>query len=245
VFKVTCNRAMLVCGASLLALCIGAPAALAQGPTDDGDRVVIVGVTIEETLPQELEKYGSDLEVVTSEEIRNQVYVDAQQALQMRVPGLFVATRGGPFSYMDISLQGSRTQDMLLLVDGVRINNRLYSTTMSDTLPASMIERIEVLKGGQGLYYGTQSAAGVINFVTRGYTDDFNGLVNLSADTNDGRHIDGYVRVARQGRRIRDLRRLRAQHDRPQPKLRRAELWRQIPLRTRRPYRHRRPLPAH
>jgi hypothetical protein len=35
---------------------------------------VIVGVTIEETLPQELEKYGSDLERVTSEEIRNQVY---------------------------------------------------------------------------------------------------------------------------------------------------------------------------
>jgi len=194
VLKVTHDRAMLVCGASLLAVCIGAPAALAQGPTDDGDRVVIVGVTIEETLPQELEKYGSDLEVVTSEEIRNNVYVDAQQALQMKVPGLFVATRGGPFSYMDISLQGSRTQDMLLLVDGVRINNRLYSTTMSDTLPASMIERIEVLKGGQGLYYGTQSAAGVINFVTRGYTDGFNGLVNVGADTNDGRHLDGYVR---------------------------------------------------
>ncbi len=192
--QVTCNRAILVCGACLLALCIGAPSVLAQGPTDNGDRVVIVGVTIEETLPQELEKYGSDLEVVTSEEIRNQVYVDAQQALQMKVPGLFVATRGGPFSYMDISLQGSRTQDMLLLVDGVRINNRLYSTTMSDTLPASMIERIEVLKGGQGLHYGTQSAAGVINFVTRGYTDDFNGLVNVGADTNDGRHIDGYVR---------------------------------------------------
>jgi vitamin B12 transporter len=30
--------------------------------------------------------------------------------------------------------------------------------------------------------------------VTRGYTDDFNGLVNVGADTNDGRHIDGYVR---------------------------------------------------
>ena len=192
--KVTCNRASLICGASLLALVVGAPGALAQGPSEDGDRVVIVGVTIEESLPQELERYGSDLEVVTSEEIRNNVYVDAQQALQMKVPGLFVATRGGPFSYMDISLQGSRTQDMLLLVDGVRINNRLYATTMSDTLPASMIERIEVLKGGQGLYYGTQSAAGVVNLVTRGYTDDFNGLVNVGADTNDGRHIDGYVR---------------------------------------------------
>jgi vitamin B12 transporter len=96
----------------------GAPAALAQSGSGDAskDVVVIVGQTIEETLPQELQKYGSDLEIVTSEEIRNQVYVDAQQAMQMKTPGLFVAPRGGPFSYMDISLQGSRTQDMLLLV---------------------------------------------------------------------------------------------------------------------------------
>jgi vitamin B12 transporter len=188
------NRALLACGASLLALSLSAPGALAQGPSPDEDRVVVVGVTIEETLPQELARYGSDVEVVTDETLRNNVYVDAQQALQMQVPGLFVATRGGPFSYMDISLQGSRTQDMLLLVDGVRINNRLYSTTMSDTLPAAMIERIEVLKGGQGLFYGTQSAAGVINFVTRGYTDGFNGRVSIGGDTNDSLHVDGYIR---------------------------------------------------
>lgn len=187
-------RGLLVGSASALALCFAAPLAAAQAAPADTDVVVIVGQTIEETLPQELEKYGSDLEVVDSAEIRNQVYVDAQQALQMKVPGLFVATRGGPFSYMDISLQGSRNQDMLLLVDGVRINNRLYSGTMSDTLPASMIERIEVLKGGQGLFYGTQSAAGVINFVTRGYTDDFNGLVTVGGDTNDSIHVDGYIR---------------------------------------------------
>jgi outer membrane cobalamin receptor len=191
-------RALLAGGVSALALLVAAPALAqapgASGPAVDEDRVIIVGQTIEETLPQELEKYGNQLEVVDSVEIRNQVYVDAQQALQMKVPGLFVGARGGPFSYMDISLQGSRTQDMLLLVDGVRINNRLYSTTMSDTLPASMIERIEVLKGGQGLFYGTQSAAGVINIVTRGYTDEFNGLLTVGGDTNDSVHLDGYVR---------------------------------------------------
>ncbi len=196
--KCTSNyRWLLVSGASVLALSIGAPLAVAQaGPAADPDRdvVVIVGQTIEETLPQELSQYGSDLEVIESEEIRNNVYVDAQQAMQMKVPGLFVAPRGGPFSYMDISLQGSRTQDMLLLVDGVRINNRLYSTTMSDTLPASMIDRVEVLKGGQSLFYGTASAAGVINFVTRGYTDDFNGQVTVGGDANDSLHIDAYAR---------------------------------------------------
>jgi len=81
-------------------------------------------------------------------------------------------------------------------VDGVRVNNRLYATTITDTLPASMVERIEVLKGGQSLDYGTQAAAGVINAVTRGYTDDFNGTVSVGADTNDSTHVDGYVRGA-------------------------------------------------
>ncbi len=189
-------RSLLTGGASILAIAVAATPALAQSapPAEADDVIVIVGQTLEETLPQELEKFGSDLEVVTSEDIRNQVYLDAQQALQIKVPGLYVAPRGGPFSYMDISLQGSRTQDMLITVDGVRINNRLYSTTMSDTLPASMIERIEVLKGGQGLFYGTQSAAGVINIVTRGYTDEFDGLATISGDTNNSLHLDGYVR---------------------------------------------------
>ena len=53
--------------------------------------------------------------------------------------------------------------DVLWLVDGIRINNRLYGgTTPLDTLPASMVERIEVLNGGQALFYGTQASAGAV-----------------------------------------------------------------------------------
>jgi outer membrane cobalamin receptor len=194
-------RSALFGSVGVLALAIAASGSAygqAAGPAvaagDVGDQVVIVGQTIEETLPQELEKYGSDLEVVTSEAIRDQGFVDATTAMQMEVPGLFIALNGGPFAYFDVSLQGSRSQDMLFLVDGVRLNNRLYATTLSDTLPASMIERIEVLKGGQGLFYGTQSAAGVISVVTRGYTDDFNGVATVGGDTNDSLHLDAYAR---------------------------------------------------
>lgn len=158
------------------------------------ETVVVIGQTIEETLPQELEKYGSDLETIDSEELREKTYIDASSAMQMEVPGLHIAPRGGPFSYMDISFQGSRSQDMLLLIDGVRINNRLYNTTITDTLPSSMIERIEVLKGGQSLFYGTQASAGVINVVTRGYTDETDGQVSVGVDTNEGYHADAYVR---------------------------------------------------
>ena len=91
-------------------------------------------------------------------------FVDASQALQFLVPGVYLSTQMGAFSYINLALQGSRTSDVLWTVDGVRINNRLYNgTSPADTLPSSMIERMEVLKGGQGVLYGTQAAAGVIN----------------------------------------------------------------------------------
>ncbi|WP_139792197.1 TonB-dependent receptor plug domain-containing protein [Henriciella litoralis] len=194
------TKLMCTCSAMVLAS-MTAQVALAQGEaTNDDERrlssIEVIGVTLEETLTSDLERYGSDVETITSEELRNESFTDVSSALQMKTPGLFLAPRGGPFSYIDISLQGSRTQDILFLVDGVRINNRLYSGTITDTLPSSMVERVEVVKGGQGLFYGTQAAAGVINVVTRGYTDEFDGLVEIGADTNGGLHADGYIRGA-------------------------------------------------
>ena len=57
-----------------------------------------------------------------------------------------------------------------------------------------MIERIEVLKGGQGLYYGTQAVGGVINVVTKAFTGETDGAVEAGYDTNEGYHFNGYVR---------------------------------------------------
>jgi outer membrane cobalamin receptor len=182
--------------AACLALGAGAHAEAAADATTV-EEVVVTGRSLEQTTPIELSKLGHDLVVVTGETIKNKSYVDTASALQMEVPGLYVAQQAGPFSYVYMSLQGSRIQDVLWTVDGVRVNNRLYSTTApNDTLPASMIERIEVLKGGESLFYGTQGVAGVINVVTRSFSNRTGGEVNLGGDTNDSWHADGYLRGA-------------------------------------------------
>lgn len=169
---------------------------------DDNPDIIVTGVSVEETLPQELARYGHDLETVSDEAIRRSGAVDVAAALQS-VPGLYVKPGSGPFSYVDVSLQGSRTQDVLWTVDGVRINNRLYgSTSPNDTLPASMVERIEVLKGGESLLYGTQAAAGVINLVTRSFSDTFGGQVNGTLDSRAGTSVDGFVRGGVNGHRF-------------------------------------------
>jgi outer membrane cobalamin receptor len=160
--------------------------------------VYVYGRSLEVTLPQELARYGSDLVTVGRRTVEENAYVDPQQVLQMEVPGLYI-TPTGPFSYSYVSIQGSRTgrydaSDVLWLVDGVRINNRLYAGTLTDTLPGSMVERIEVLKGGESLFYGTSAAGGVINIVSRDFSDSFNGEVSVAMDTNESYTVSGMLR---------------------------------------------------
>jgi len=159
------------------------------------EEVTVTANRLEEELPQELAKSGTRVETISAAQIRDGGYADVASALQSLAPGLYLGPKNGPFDYVDASFQGSRTGDILWLVDGVRINNRLYNgTTPLDTLPASMVERIEIIQGGQALFYGTQAVAGAINIVTKGFTDQRDGLLSLGVDTNSGRHVGGYVR---------------------------------------------------
>ncbi|HTE41325.1 MAG TPA: TonB-dependent receptor, partial [Steroidobacteraceae bacterium] len=157
--------------------------------------VLVLGSRLEESLPQVLSEYGNRLEVITAEQIQAGGFTDVSQALQMIVPGLYVAGKNGAFDYVEVSLQGSRTSDILWLIDGVRISNRLYNgTTPLDTIPVHMIERIEVLKGGQALFYGTQAVAGAVNVVTKGFSEEVDFGAGLGFNTNGGSHYDGYFR---------------------------------------------------
>ncbi len=160
------------------------------------EELIIVG-SLEETIPIKLGQYGNRVEVIPGEQIELAGFNDLSQSLQMLVPGLYLAPKNGAFDYMSCSLQGSRCQDILWLIDGVRINNRLYnSTSPLDTVPAHMVERVEVLYGGQGIFYGTQSVGGVVNVVTKAYSDTTEGNVSVGFDENDGAHLNADIRGA-------------------------------------------------
>lgn len=173
-----------------------AAAPAADDPATELDRIVVTARSLEETLPQELARFGNALETITAERIQEAGYLDVSTALQYETPGLFVSPGSGPFDYVDVSLQGSRTGDVLWLIDGVRIYNRIFNGTSPDTLPASAVERIEVLKGGQSLFYGTQAVAGAINIVTREFSDTPGGQVSIGVDSHQGYRLNGYGRAA-------------------------------------------------
>lgn len=152
------------------------------------------GRKIEEQLAAELGGFGHPLEVITSQEIKEKGFVDLSQVLETLVPGLFSTTRAGRGSYNYASIHGSN--NILLLMDGVRVNNRLYGNSMENYMnfiSVHSIERIEILKSGESLFYGTDATAGVINIVTKEITDEMSGEFGASYGEYDYMETFGHV----------------------------------------------------
>lgn len=168
-------------------------AAGAHAQTAEVAELVVPG-RLEESLPTEIARYGNRLEVIGAEDIQNAGFADVGQALERMMPGLSLTPQSGGFSYNTASLQGSRPGEVLYLIDGVRISNRLYNTTPPlDTVPAYLVDRIEMLDGPQGLFFGTQAVAGVINTTSRPFTEQLTGRLQVSGDTNERRSLNGYA----------------------------------------------------
>lgn len=190
-------------GTVALLCSLGVPAVQAAAPADDELGEVLVLGQLEASLPQQLARLGSRVETIDAEAMEKGGYQDVAQALKALAPGMYISPLSGAFDYVEVSFQGSRSSEVLWLVDGIRINNRLYSTTTPlDTIPAHQVERIEVIEGGQGLFYGTQSVAGTVNIVTREFSDAPAGRIELGLDTNDGQHASGWYRTAIGGHRL-------------------------------------------
>ena len=71
----------------------------------EGDSIVVTGTSLEETLPQQLSRYGHAIEIVTDTQIRDAAAIDTARALEA-VPGLFigclVANLLSPYGVLDI-----------------------------------------------------------------------------------------------------------------------------------------------
>src|SRR6185312_10514901 len=188
--------------ATTTALTLGAQVARAADAAGTVSELVVTG-GLEESVPSQLAQYGSRMDVVSSRQIELLNLSDVGGILSKAVPGLYFAPQNGPFSYNFASIQGSRQNEILYLFDGVRISNRLYNTTPPlDTIPAHMVDHIEVLDGGQGLFFGTSAVAGVINIVSRPFTDTTTGRLAIGGDTNDSVSANGYVSGAVGGSKI-------------------------------------------
>jgi len=79
----------------------------------------------------------------------------------------------------NISLRGLGATRTLVLVNGRRWVTQGDSTVDLNTIPISVVERIEVLKDGASAVYGSDAIAGVVNVITRTNFDGAEARVYL------------------------------------------------------------------
>ena len=83
------------------------------------------------------------------------------------VAGINISTNGGPGQLTSIFIQGSNSNQVLILVDGIAINDSATGIAAVQNIHPDMIEKIEIVKSPRASLYGSNAVGGVIHIFTK------------------------------------------------------------------------------
>lgn len=105
--------------------------------------------------------------------------------------------RSGVDASLDIGYMGeSGAQNVLVLVDGQRLNAMDQSSVLFSQIPLGSVRRIEIRKANGGSLYGDRAQGGVVNIITR---EDDARQSSLSLGSFGSRKLDAYVGMQADG----------------------------------------------
>ncbi len=118
---------------------------------------------------QKISRTGRNVVVIKGEEF-NKLPVHSIDELLRYLPGIEIQQRGPMGSQSDIVLRGGTFQQVLVILDGVRLNdpNTGHFNSYIPIAPAE-IDRIEILKGASSAIYGSEAVGGVIQIITKSF----------------------------------------------------------------------------
>ncbi len=141
---------------------VSASPSFAQTAQQSLGPVVVSAARIEQPLADAL----PNTSVITRADIELSQAPDLLTLLA-RLPGVEVAQLGGIGSQTGIFLRGGDTRHVLVLIDGVPMNNLNFSLASLDQIMAAQVERVEIVRGNVSSLYGSQAVGGAILVFTR------------------------------------------------------------------------------
>jgi len=113
----------------------------------------------------ELATSTRSVEVITREDLERRAARSLSDVLSV---ALGVDAQPRSPAQADLGLRGSTYNQVVVLVDGVRVSDVQSGHYALDlAVPVGMIERIEILRGTGSALYGSDAIGGVVNIVTR------------------------------------------------------------------------------
>ncbi|MEA3330550.1 MAG: TonB-dependent receptor [Campylobacterota bacterium] len=147
-------------------------------------------ITVTATQNPELKADESVLPVdIITRDIIEQKGITSLHELFSHTSGVDVIT-AGPGSVMPI-IRGLSHEQVLILVDGVRLSDERPGGNHVLSIDPAQIERVEIVKGPGSVLYGAGAVGGVVNFITKkapkGKTEEFkiSGDAGVGYETNN------------------------------------------------------------
>lgn len=192
-FVISAPRAPGVRSAVALACGLCSLASLAQSVVSDpwGNSLEPVVVSASR-LPELLRSAPIGATVITSEQISRSGVVDASEAVR-KLGGLPARSDLNNGRDPKIDLRGygdSSDQNLVLLVDGIRISENELATARLSSIPLDLIDHIEIIRGGASVLWGEGASAGVINVILKqGASTEGSGRLMAAVESFDGHEL--------------------------------------------------------
>lgn len=157
----------------LSALLATTPLYAQQRPIEE----VVITATRLSIAPEHL---GSAVTVITKADLERLQSPTVAAALRT-VPGVTI-TEGGAFGgAMGVKIRGMLSEQTLVMVDGVVINDPSAPGASADLgrLGISGVEQIEVLRGAQSPIYGSAAMGGIVNIITSRAKGGYGGEASI------------------------------------------------------------------
>ena len=146
---------------------------------------------------QHLNETGQSISVIGSDELNTIQGPDLSRVLE-RIPGVTLTRNGGPGSFTGARVRGADAEQLLVLVDGVRVADVASPAGGTDlgTLLAGEVSKVELLRGSNSVVWGSQAIGGVLALTTRtvdgaaasaeyGSRNSFSGEASVGHNGND------------------------------------------------------------
>jgi iron complex outermembrane receptor protein len=153
---------------SALAVACGVACVLADTAWAAEEVLAPVVITASRT-PQALQTAPIGASVITAEQIERSGVSDANEAIR-KLGGVAATSdlNNGRENSLDLRGFGATAaQNMVVLVDGIRISENEQANAHLASIPLELIERIEIVRGGASVLWGEGATAGVINVVLK------------------------------------------------------------------------------
>jgi vitamin B12 transporter len=130
--------------------------------TRQTDPVVVTATKVD--TPQS--HLGAAVTIIGEDELRTFNYAGAEEALRS-VPGVEIARSGSLGKTTSIRIRGANPEQVIVLVDGLRVSSPTQGLSELSELTLDGIDRIEVVRGPQSTLYGADAIGGVVNIITK------------------------------------------------------------------------------